>query len=240
MSRYKAYIVLGLAGLLGWSSLIAFMIFLFAGSLNLVKLGLSESQILCLDTALSLLFFIQHSGMVRQSFRQWVTQFIPEEYGNVLYAIASGIVLFGMIVFWQKSSLIIINPQAILHWPFRVIYLLSIVGFVWGIKALGSFDPFGYKPILNRLRGKQSRQNPFVVRGPYRWVRHPLYLFMILMIWSCPDLTMDRLLFNVLWTAWIVIGSYLEERDLIAEFGEPYRKYQENVPMLIPRWFNRE
>jgi len=83
---------------------------------------------------------------------------------------------------------------------------------------------------------------PITVAGPYRWVRHPLYLFMILMIWSCPDLTADRLLFNLLWTVWVAIGSYFEERDLIIEFGDVYREYQKRVPMLIPllKWPVRE
>jgi protein-S-isoprenylcysteine O-methyltransferase Ste14 len=75
---------------------------------------------------------------------------------------------------------------------------------------------------------------PFTVRGPYRWVRHPLYFFCLLMIWSCPDLSLDRLLHNVLWTAWIVVGSVLEERDLVASFGEEYSNYKREVPMLIP------
>ena len=57
---------------------------------------------------------------------------------------------------------------------------------------------------------------------------------MLLMIWSYPVLTMDRLLFNVLWTIWIVIGSVLEERDLSADFGDAYREYQRKVPMLLP------
>jgi len=83
---------------------------------------------------------------------------------------------------------------------------------------------------------------PFTVAGPYRWVRHPLYLFTILMIWSCPDLTRDRLLFNLLWTVWIVIGSYFEEIDLIVEFDDAYREYQKRVPMLVPllKWPKRE
>ena len=75
---------------------------------------------------------------------------------------------------------------------------------------------------------------PFVVRGPYRWVRHPFYFFSLLLIWSCPDLSLDRLLHNILWSTWIVVGSVLEERDLVADFGEPYRDYQRKVPMLIP------
>ena len=65
-------------------------------------------------------------------------------------------------------------------------------------------------------------------------VRHPLYLFSILMIWSCPDLTTDRLLFNILWTVWIVIGAFFEERDLVAEFGDLYLEYRKRVPMFIP------
>ena len=73
-----------------------------------------------------------------------------------------------------------------------------------------------------------------VVQGAYRWVRHPLYFVALLMIWSYPVLTVDRLLFNMLWTAWIVVGAVLEERDLTADFGNDYRKYQRNVPMLLP------
>jgi protein-S-isoprenylcysteine O-methyltransferase Ste14 len=65
-------------------------------------------------------------------------------------------------------------------------------------------------------------------------VRHPLYFFTLVLIWSSPDITLDRLLFNVLFTGWIVMGTRLEERDLVAEFGEHYRAYQRYVPMLIP------
>ena len=54
------------------------------------------------------------------------------------------------------------------------------------------------------------------------------------MIWSFPDLTADRLLFNVLWSTWIVVGTLLEERDLAVTLGQQYKEYQSRVPMLIP------
>jgi len=73
-----------------------------------------------------------------------------------------------------------------------------------------------------------------VAQGTYRWVRHPMYFVVLLMIWSYPVLTVDRLLFNMLWTIWIVIGTVLEERDLTAKFGDDYREYQRKVPMLFP------
>jgi methanethiol S-methyltransferase len=57
---------------------------------------------------------------------------------------------------------------------------------------------------------------------------------MLVLIWSVPEISLDRLVFNALWTAWIVIGTILEERDLVTEFGDRYRHYQKVVPMLLP------
>ncbi|MFC1834923.1 methyltransferase family protein [Thermodesulfobacteriota bacterium] len=105
---------------------------------------------------------------------------------------------------------------------------------MWGLWSLGKFDAFGLDPIRNPVRGPTADSGRLMVRGPYRRVRHPLYTFCLLMIWSYPDLTADRLVFNILWTAWIVVGTVLEERDLVEFFGEEYRKYQNQGPMLIP------
>ena len=234
MSKYTSYIMIGLARILGGMSLLVFAIFLFVGSLNLLDMHLDKSEVLWFDAGLSLLFFIQHSGMIRKPFHRWLARFVPEEYTAAIYAIASGIVLLLVVLLWQKSTQTIIAASGLFCWSLRGIFLFSLLGFYWGIKALRFFDPFGVRPIVNRLRGRNPTPMPFTVAGPYRWVRHPLYLFMILMIWSCPELTSDRLLFDLLWTVWIVIGSYLEEIDLIAEFGDAYREYQKRVPMLIP------
>jgi protein-S-isoprenylcysteine O-methyltransferase Ste14 len=51
-------------------------------------------------------------------------------------------------------------------------------------------------------------------------------------------MTLDRFLFNILWTVWIIIGTVLEEKDLVSDFGDEYRLYQRKVPMLIP-WKGR-
>jgi len=210
------------------------MVFLFHGSLNLVSLGLDEIAGLGLNAFLSLAFFIQHSMMLRRSFRRWLAKFIRTEYHGALFTIASGVVLLILVVFWQKSAYILATPQGIIRWLMLAVFILAILGFYWGFRALGSFDGFGVSPILDNLRGKDQPSMPFIVRGPYRWVRHPLYFFCLLLIWSCPNLSLDRLLYNVLWSTWILVGTVLEERDLVSDFGESYRDYQRNVPMLIP------
>ena len=234
--------MIALAGILGGGSLFMFIIFLFVGSLNILDIILNEKGVLWFDAGLSFLFFIQHSGMIRKPFHRGLTRFIPKEYIGAVYGISSGIMLLLVMLLWQRSNQTIISPSGPLRWLLRAIFFFPLLGFYWGIKSLRFFDPFGLEPIFNRLRGGSPTPMPFTVAGPYRWVCHPLYLFMVLMFWSCPDLTMDGLLFNLFWTVWIVIGSYLEEIDLIIEFGNAYREYQRRVPMLVPllKWPKRE
>jgi hypothetical protein len=69
-------------------------------------------------------------------------------------------------------------------------------------------------------------------------VRHPLYSCILVLFWTNPAMTADQLLLSVMWTAWIWVGAMLEERDLLAEFGESYGAYRRQVPMLIP-WRGR-
>ncbi len=152
---------------------------------------------------------------------------------HATYSIASGIVLTAVMLLWQPSHTTLYEVQGLLRLPFHAAFLLAIAGFVWGVRALGAFDPFGQSSILSRPADKQQAPH-LVVRGPYLWVRHPLYFFMLVLFWATPFLSSDRLVFNVLWTFWIVLGSYLEERNLVAEFGESYRHYQDTVPILLP------
>jgi len=195
---------------------------------------MDETQKLWADACLCMAFFIQHSVMIRDFFRQRVVRLIPEAYSGACYTIVSGLVLLLLVAFWQQSAYSLATADNGVRWFARAVYFLSIVGFFWGVKALGLFDPFGLKAGLAYLRGPRLIPQTLVVKGPYRWVRHPLYLSVLLMIWSCPDLTADRMLFNLLGTAWIIVGTVLEERDLVGHYGDAYREYQRKVPMLLP------
>ncbi len=236
ITKVSAYMLLCLSVLFGIGSLLAYTLFLFFGSFNLLDRGLSEVAALGLNACLCQVFFIQHSIMNRRSFRRWLKKFIRADFHSAFYSIFSGVALLVLVVFWQESSHTLATVNGCFRWFLRAVFFLAVAGMNWGSVALGRNDTFGLYQILRYLRGEDSwlLSGSFVIRGPYRWVRHPLYMCTFIMIWSCPDLTSDRLLFNILFSVWIVVGIFFEERDLAADFGEEYLEYQRDVPMLIP------
>ena len=234
MSRFKATMLIYATLTIGHGSLILFLLFLFLGSFTLINLGLDRSQTLVADALLSLLFFLQHSIMVRKGVRMGLANLISDDYYNTFYAVSSGIALLVTMLLWQKIPGPIAAAGGVFYWMLRALFFLCFAGFHWGVKSLGPFDPFGVKKIQRLIQNRETKTMPLTVRGAYKWVRHPLYFFSLIMIWSCPELTMDRLLFNVLWTIWIVMATLLEERDLVFDFGDQYREYQKRVPMIIP------
>jgi protein-S-isoprenylcysteine O-methyltransferase Ste14 len=180
------------------------------------------------------MFFLQHSVMVRRGFKQWLGKYMPDIYHNAFYGLTSIIALLLVLVFWQESTTLVARAEGIIFWLLRALFCICVAGFFWGSKSLGSFDALGVKPLMRYISNRSDKPQQIIAKGPYRWVRHPLYLFLIVLIWSCPVLTLDRLIFNIMWTFWIVIGTYLEDRDLHREFGSQYLEYSSRVPMLIP------
>ena len=233
-SKFIKYSMLALAGLIGGGGLLIFMLFLFGGSFNLVEIDMTEVQLLIFDVFLCLLFFAQHSLMARKPFREWLRGILPSHYYGAFYAVASGIAVLALVIFWQESANILLSVQGLGRLLFRAVFVMAIASVAWTISSLGFFVNFRIQPIVDNLRGKQSAPSLVTDRGPYRWVRHPLYLSSLLMIWSNPDQTLDRLLFKLVFTIWLVIAISFEERGLIDSYGEAYRSYQHEVPMLLP------
>jgi methanethiol S-methyltransferase len=100
---------------------------------------------------------------------------------------------------------------------------------------INHFDLFGLRQVWFHLRGEPYQTLGFVTPGPYRHVRHPLYVGWLLAFWATPTMTAAHLLFAVMTTAYILIAIRLEERDLVEIHGESYAEYRRSVPMLVPR-----
>lgn len=223
------------AKLLVFFTLNLLAVFLYKGSsFGVLDLGFSEAGILCFNTMLCCIFFIQHSTMIRKSFQQWLSRFIKTPYHGILFAITSAISLLLLLSFWQQASTIILELDKPFAQLTRLCYFASVLGLGWCTRSLHSFDIVGKGALLVSVSNKTLPVLPFIVQGPYRFVRHPFYSFMLLMMWSTPNMTTDRFLFNCLWTGWVIMGTIFEERDLKEHFGQDYEAYQRTTPMLIP------
>ena len=232
-TKWCTSLLLLLAASLGVGS-VALFAFWPLGTLRIVSPQWSEANLLAWDAALSFFFFVQHSGMVRRRVRVRMATITAPLYQPAIYAITSGLALLAVVLLWQPSAIRIFALTPPWRYVAHGFTLAALALFIWGFRSLRSFDPLGIRPLTGHLRSKPSQPCPFAVRGAYRLVRHPLYLAIIVLFWSNPDLTADRLLFDGLWTAWIVVGTLLEEKDLVAELGDVYRSYRLSVPMLIP------
>ncbi len=87
------------------------------------------------------------------------------------------------------------------------------------------------------LRGRERESPRFQTPLLYRYVRHPLYLGFILAFWATPEISAGHLLFAVLTTGWMLLAIQLEERDLVREHGDAYRRYRNRVGLFS--WFQR-
>ncbi len=233
-SGVPVYAFAGLTVLTGVGSFVVFGKFLGGMGLGIFQFGLSPLAAAFFDAALCLIFFIQHSGMVRRSFREWSEQWIPSWLSRALYTFTSAFALVLMCVLWQPvdaTPLILGDPLNLL---LRAVSLMALLSFVWAFISIEGFDAFGTGDVLARFRHRSRPAVPLAIKGPYRWVRHPFYFLVLVMLWASPVISSDRLLLNSLFTIWIVLGTRWEERDLIVQYGDAYRRYQAEVPMLVP------
>ncbi|VFN01721.1 MAG: Protein-S-isoprenylcysteine O-methyltransferase Ste14 [Candidatus Kentron sp. G] len=222
-----------LSVVIGAVSLTVFTLFLFTGPFPLVDLPLGVAGGLVFDAGLCFVFFLQHSAMIRSGTRDRIRRWIPEHWFRALFSLVSGAVLLAFVALWQESPVLIASAEGIFRWLLRGVFFLALAGQIWMLRTLQEFDVFG-AAALQRGNSPPPPAGEILTTGPYGWVRHPAYFTTLVMIWAYPDLTVDRVVLIFLFTVWIIAGTRLEERDLVAVHGQKYRAYQRAVPMLIP------
>jgi protein-S-isoprenylcysteine O-methyltransferase Ste14 len=214
----------------------------FVGNLVVPKSMDSAPQMpfwwaLILDTALLGVFAHQHSVMARPAFKAWWTRIVPEPMERSTYVLFTSLALILLFWQWQPIGAVVWDVQdpiarGILYGLFASGWLLVLVTTF----LINHFDLFGLRQVWLYLRDKPYTSLRFVTPGPYRMVRHPLYVGWLFAFWATPTMTATHLVFAIGTTAYILIAIQFEERDLIQAHGGDYAAYRKRVPMLLPRW----
>jgi protein-S-isoprenylcysteine O-methyltransferase Ste14 len=194
---------------------------------------LTEAPVL--NILLMSLFAVQHSLMARKEFKRWWTKYVPKAVERSTYVLLASLAL--ALLFWQW------RPIATVVWQVNdprvamVITGLSLVGWLLVLTStflINHFELFGVHQVANNLVGRDMPALRFRTPVLYKVVRHPIYLGFIIAFWVTPNMTVGHMLFAAVTTAYIFVGIALEERDLVGLFGDEYRRYREQVSMLVP------
>jgi methanethiol S-methyltransferase len=190
---------------------------------------------LLVNTLLLGLFAIQHSVMARPAFKRWWTRIVPHAVERTTYVLLASLVLALLCWQWQPMP----APVWSVTSPAGILILQAIFWTGWGLVLLSTFlinhfELFGLQQVVARLRNRPLPAPVFRTPFLYKRVRHPLYLGFLLAFWATPQMSAGHLLFAVGTTGYILLAIWLEERDLIAMFGDQYRRYRTQVSMLIP------
>jgi protein-S-isoprenylcysteine O-methyltransferase Ste14 len=190
---------------------------------------------LLIDAILLGVFALQHSVMARPEFKRWWTRFVPVSVERSTYVLLASLAL--ILLFWQWRPL----GGTVWHVDNEIargaMWTLFAAG--WAIVLVGTFlishfDLFGLRQVWLNWRRTPYTPPGFVTPFFYRVVRHPIMLGFIVAFWATPHMTLAHMVFAIATTAYILIALQLEEHDLAASIGEPYRDYQRRVRMLVP------
>ena len=194
------------------------------------------AEALAVNLALLGVFAVQHSVMARQGFKRWWTRIVPPAVERSTYVLASTLALAALLAGWRPIAEPVLwrVESPALAAPIWALFALGWVILLVGTCLLSHFELFGLQQAFARLTGAASPEAKFRTPFLYRYVRHPIYLGFIISFWATPVMTAGHLLFAAGATGYILVGVWFEERDLVAQFGEQYRRYRQQVGMLLP------
>jgi protein-S-isoprenylcysteine O-methyltransferase Ste14 len=190
---------------------------------------------LAVDVALLVAFALQHSIMARPAFKRWWTRIVPESAERSTYVLASSIAVGALFAFWQPIGGVVWQAEGTVRTAVTGVYLFGWALLLYVTFLIDHFDLFGLKQVWRKLSGREYRPPQFYTPSLYKLVRHPLYIGWLTIFWAAPTMTVSHLVFALVTTAYILFAIRLEERDLVATFGDDYVAYRTRTPMLVPR-----
>ncbi len=184
---------------------------------------------LWIDALLAAQFAIPHSVLLLPAVRRRLTRMIPSAFYGCFYCIVTCASLLTMFAAWQPQSTVIWETSGTSATLITAAFLGSWAALFYSLHLTGLGYQTGWTPWWHWLRGRPLPPRRFEPRGAYLWLRHPVYLSFLGLIWFTPTMTADHAVLTGIWTTYIFVGSCLKDRRLLFYLGDSYRNYQAAV-----------
>lgn len=185
--------------------------------------------------AFSVLHTFTASVRMKERMKNAVGPRIFDGWYRAFYNALSSVTLLPLLIVALHPSTTLWNVGKGLAFGFRVIEFAGIIGIVASLMLIDWKSFIGIRQVVQYFQPKEIvATDTLITSGLYRFVRHPLYFFSLLVIWFVPVMTINWMIFSLLISLYFYIGSFYEEKKMVAQFGDSYRSYQRRVPRLFP------
>ncbi|MFG1485987.1 methyltransferase family protein [Halobacteriovorax sp. RZ-2] len=225
--------LIGFSALVGWIGSMLGLIPFQYGIVDYTTDSLGSAFAIAIG--LSALFAAQHTIMARERFKKFINKYIPAAAERSLYVLMSGITLHCAILFWPKNGVVMWNIENTM--ASTLIMSIGVAGWAYlfvASFALNHFELFGLEQAYNYYRGRPIQRVPFQESWMYSFDRHPIMTGALIGMWFTPEMTVDHLMFSGIFSAYIVGGVSIEERDLVRQWGSRYMDYRTRVKTIVP------
>lgn len=178
---------------------------------------------------LALLYAVPHSLLLWPPVRKRLGRWIHAAFYGLFYCVATCVSLLVVFSCWQGSTPVLwqlTGPAAI---AMQAGFYGSWIALFYSLHLTGLGYQTGLTPWLHWVRREPQPKRLFTPRGVYRWMRHPVYLSFLGLVWFTPTMTADHAVLTGIWTVYLLVGSWLKDERLAYYLGESYRRYQEQV-----------
>lgn len=185
-----------------------------------------------IDMLLVAMFGLQHSVMARPWFKQSIMRRMPAPVERATFVHMANLALFALLLGWQSIPVTVwdVGNGAVRD----AIWVVFAGG--WTILLLGAWS-FGLGELLGSEQLRAWREGrphtPRLKTGLlYRWLRHPMYVGVLVAVWATPRMSVGHLLLALGFTAYVLIAMRYEERDLLERFGSRYSRWRDKPSLL--------
>ena len=183
-----------------------------------------------IDLLLALFFAVSHSIILAPFMRKRLKSFVPAGFYESFFSASTCVSLLLLFLFWRTSEITVWHLDG---WPLhavRICFYGSWFALLYSLALTGLGYQNGWTPFYYWLIRRTPPKREFVTKGAYKYLRHPVYLSFLGLIWFTPHMTLDHALLTAVWTGYIFIGSILKDQRLYRFIGKPYREYAKQVP----------